>query len=356
MNDLNDICVLVTSCIAPNQNIIGLELIDSAQRKKQYIEALCYLANQTRIKKIVYCDNSNIDISLDVKKYISERTDLDIEWLRYREEPSDIVRFGKGYGEGDIIKYAINNSKVLRNTKWMAKVTGRLAVQNLNQIIKRIEDDDIYIDIRKTNGKDEADTRFYIVKTDVYKKKFIDIYKKVRDRDGIFLEHVFAEELKKNMVVRKAIKPSPIICGISGSTGFLYKKPELKYVIWNKIYKNKNYEIEDGLYSQMVISNALWDEKYSLLERKKIAIFGAGLYGRVFYRSAAKKCRIQIWVDKNYKKISRLYGKKISNPECIKKSKLDYIVIAVQSKSAYEEIYKCVKLLNEEVDILWMFK
>ncbi len=45
----------------------------------------------------------------------------------------------KGYGEGEIISYALNNSKYLKNSESFYKLTGGLTVENINDVLIDIQ-------------------------------------------------------------------------------------------------------------------------------------------------------------------------------------------------------------------------
>lgn len=91
------------------------------------------------------------------------------------------------------------------------------------------------------------------------------------------------------------------------------------------------------------------------LKNKRIVLYGAGIYGKDFYKQFIdnKKINIVCWVDKYYKNLND-YPIKIEAPENIKNYEFDYIVIAVKNKKIAENIKN--ELLGFEIPkdkVLW---
>ena len=89
----------------------------------------------------------------------------------------------------------------------------------------------------------------------------------------------------------------------------------------------------------------------------KIAIWGAGKVGTVFYKQVihSKYCEIIFWVDESYEEYV-LNGKKVVSPEAIKTADLDCIVIAVKSKEIAERIrHEIIQLTGDLYDVIWEY-
>lgn len=179
--------------------------------------------------KLFFCDNSNYDYDFSKLKIISDKSGKTIEFLKFEGDEKTSI-FGKGYGEGEIIKYAIENSELLKNESCFYKVTGRLIVKNF----------DLFSYFNKNNKniffsptKKVVDTRFFKVEKSFYVNYLLDEYKKVNDSKGYYLEHVYYEKLKnlKPKLSKSFIFPN--IAGVSGSTGEEYKNNFLKLIIKN---------------------------------------------------------------------------------------------------------------------------
>ena len=116
-----------------------------------------------------------------IKKYAEERNKK-LEILSFQGDAQMILQKGKGYGEGEILKYAIDNSKLIEKEDYIIKLTGRLTVSNLDKIIKMATKQEMFINKLSIKGK-IADTRLYIVKKDIYEKVFADIYLEIDDKE-----------------------------------------------------------------------------------------------------------------------------------------------------------------------------
>lgn len=129
--------LLLTSTIRPNPNQPQLKIIDPAERLEDYKKALrffCEELNQRHIDKIVFIDNSGVDLNCLSAEFPSS----DIEWISFYglDYPSE---YHRGYGEFRMVDYAMTNSKTLSQLDaeyriW--KVTGRYIVKNLRSFIR----------------------------------------------------------------------------------------------------------------------------------------------------------------------------------------------------------------------------
>ena len=121
-------------------------------RMKCYVKSISLWCKTSY--KIVIIENSMHDRINDIIKIIennknSESLDLsnnkkinliydNIELISYNENNSSSL-YGKGYGERDSIKYAINNSKLIDNN-FIIKITGRYYIWNLYIIDKFLKE------------------------------------------------------------------------------------------------------------------------------------------------------------------------------------------------------------------------
>lgn len=77
-------------------------------------------------------------------------------------------------------------------------------------------------------------------------------------------------------------------------------------------------------------------ERY--LENKIIVLYGAGRYGRYFYRKMVSRVEIIAWVDSSYMHMPYILGQRIQSPDNIKDLKFDMVFIAVMNGRARREI------------------
>ena len=223
--------LLLSSCIqvsAPYTKLKSANL-----RLKSTLESLKQWIKIAPTQKIVICDGSNYDFSNDCKNLFPQHK---IECLNFRNDEYAVAKYGKGYGEGEIIKYALKKSKFLMNEDFFIKCGGQIYIKNFKKIINSwngLFECDLILKrniLRIPIIPHQVDTRFYIVNKKFYIKNFLNRYQKVRDQEGNFLEHEFFNALLNinHKVGKYFISEKPEINGISGTYGSEYST--------NKVY------------------------------------------------------------------------------------------------------------------------
>lgn len=226
MLDMNKTVLLITGCIKPNPNAFQLSLTDVNLRLQQYIDCIKWSVEFTRFVNIVFVENSGYPIDNGLIEFANKRRKR-LEWLSFTGNEKMIASCGKGYGEGEIIEYALKNSVLLKEATYFCKLTGRLKVDNVNQFIKLADMNETYfwtIGLNKIKTISSGiETRFYGIPTKVYKAVFVDAYKDVFDKNGMWLERVFYHRYKATNINCRRIALYPDFSGQSGSMGVNYK-------------------------------------------------------------------------------------------------------------------------------------
>ena len=220
--------IIITGTIKPNK-IKDLTLRDTDERLAQYRKALLYLIKLRPDADIVFCDNSNYgteafaDITQKAKK-----SNINLEVLSFQGSSEAIAEHGKGYGEGEIVRYVLENSSLAQDNDYMIKITGRLAVHNISTIVKRVDTDRIYFNVPNIHRRDIYDTRLYGMPIQLFRGYFIDEYLNVYDDKGYFLEHAYRDAILNNHLKVRNFPSYPRITGSSGSGGTSYDYTEWK--------------------------------------------------------------------------------------------------------------------------------
>ena len=215
--------LLITGCASPNPNVPHLKVKERAEREKQYYESIKYYITSTPIKNIIYCDNSLAQKSYEIAR-LAKKNNKEFEWLAFEGNQKKVIEQGKGYGEGEIIYYAITHSRIIKEDSYLIKVTGRLIVKNLSFILKFTNPRQIYFHpIKTVDGRIYINTRLYMMPVVIYRSYFVDAYKQVDDRNLFFLEHAFGSAVKDNSIKFNCFITAPIYEGISGSKGNVYQ-------------------------------------------------------------------------------------------------------------------------------------
>jgi len=204
----------------------SVALKDPAQRISHTLESIeKWLAVHPDIR-LVICDGSGHDFSESVNRAFP---DSSIESLFFDNDRQLVERHGKGYGEGEIIKYALLNSAFLRDADWFAKCTAKLWVDNFLDCLREWNEfllcrayfADVF-SFKKTK-LEYIDTRFYLVRKSVYLKYFSAAHLKVGEAYGKSIEDNFLQIVLGNNLERVLFASPPVICGVGGGAGKYYK-------------------------------------------------------------------------------------------------------------------------------------
>lgn len=358
---IDNICLVLTACMVPSPDVFALEIKDVNVRKQQYIDSLIFYIRNTNLKKIIFCDNSNFK-ELDEIKKLAEENNKEFEWICFQGNTNKTIEKGKGYGEGEILKYVCENSKLIQRCEYMLKITGRLKITNINHLIRLAKEKKNYVNIYiDKKNQFYADTRCFLIVVSEFKKYLINEYENVNDKLGETLELCIGNKIMNSEMSYNAFITYIGYEGVSGSTGLKYHlnvrdKIYLSFRQFGKfMFKRKAvYEPIENYQSGIVLDESEWSRKFSDFSNKRLAIYGAGILGKRLYKLCIKHCVIIIWADGNYKKIKRQYGKKIESPDSIKFKKVDYVVIAVTDLCVFKEIYEMLKIQQmQETRIAW---
>ena len=125
----NNYIILLTGCINP-QGMILTKLQDKEIRLKQYLYAINWYLEHTYLP-IVFVENTNFNLSPHYTDIMySDR----FEYITFDGNHYDKTK-GKGYGEALIIKHAFNHSTFIKENTCIIKITGRLIVQNVLELL-----------------------------------------------------------------------------------------------------------------------------------------------------------------------------------------------------------------------------
>lgn len=226
--------LLVTAAInIENKNVPFTKIVSKNYRIEQYENALDWLIENTpNLDGIVFCDNTNFLLQNANIIEKADRYKKKLEVMAFQSDYESVVKQGKGYGEGEIIKFALQNSKLLAEADNFYKLTGRLIVKNLNKVISESSKYINYFIVHPAefSGSALVSTVFYKVNVDFYRKNLIDTYKKVDDLNGVYLEKLFYNVLLDCGTNIRSFPIFPKISGKSGSTGDLYDYSPIKLI------------------------------------------------------------------------------------------------------------------------------
>lgn len=220
---------IITGTINPPQQMGQLTLRDEKERLRQYEESIRFFLESGAFSKIVFCENSNYGAERFSRLFeIAESRGIELEFLSFQGDGKESCIHGKGYGEGEIMEYVFSHSAVARGETYFVKITGRLKVDNIRDIVIRIDQNKTYFNIPNRTKRDIYDTRLYGMPVGQFRCLFINAYDQVMDNEGIFLERVYTRLLQENKIRVHNFPKYPRFVGISGSGGAIYSYTEWK--------------------------------------------------------------------------------------------------------------------------------
>lgn len=239
--------ILLTSCVIVSDHSVSLK--DENSRIRLTIESIeKWLAISSDLR-LVICDGSNFDFS---KIVLEKFPKAKIECLFFENNKELVGLYGKGYGEGEIVKYALQNSVYLKESDFFAKCTAKLWVENFFECLKCWNGTFLckgyfsnVFSFKKTQFS-YVDTRFYLVNKSFYLKNLVSAYLNVGGEQGLSLEHCFRDVILKEQYKKIMFNVPPVICGVGGGSGTYYKnnlKRRIKEVIrlWI-VRRNKSFD------------------------------------------------------------------------------------------------------------------
>lgn len=358
---LESICLVMTGCISPSEKVIELCVKDKDYREQQYINAILFYIENTTIKNIVFCDNSVQPVNEMLCRKAREKR-KNFEWLSFQGNYEKTEQLGKGYGEGEILEYVLNNSELIYKCKYMAKITGRLRLLNIDTVLRFLFASEYHFSSYFDEGKHLfIDTRFFVAETDRFRDKFLDAYKNVNDRKGIFYEYAIANRIQERGIAFRDFPLALNIVGDSGSSGYSYRwtwkmliKKSIPLFYYYFFHKGHLCRAESERNEELIWGEYVWHSNFRELEGKKVVLYGAGKIGNKFYELSQNHCIIIAWVDGNYRKIRRQKGVKITSPTVLDTLVFDYIMIAVKNENVVEQIKDNIREMGiSDNKIVW---
>lgn len=227
-----DIPVLLTSSVVAHD--MSVRLKDTDERARLALESVAEWLKMEPTQSLVLCDGSGFDFSDAVQQQFPGAR---IECLHFENDQEMIHRFSRGYGEGEIVRYAVRHSRFIAEAGCFAKCTSKLWVENFCQCAGEWNGRFVgkgilmnaFTPLRKTEFA-YIDTRFYIASVGFYRQHFEEAHKRIGMRAGkaFSLEDSFHEIALEQKLQGILLRRSPVICGVGGGTGVYYRNTPLR--------------------------------------------------------------------------------------------------------------------------------
>lgn len=224
--------LIITGTISVRKKVPYLILVDEKERLLQYLNSIEFYINNSDFDTIIFGENSNYYYEHINDIYeLANKSGKKFEWISFKGNIKRTVKRGKGYGEGEILSYVLENSKYKDNIQCFAKITGRIKIVNINKILKRLDyhrnyfNPDVNLMKIVKEKKPLIDTRFYFVQVEFYNTFLKNLYRSTNDRKGIQIESCFFQVLKNKKYSNFPIYPN--VVGICAGNGLDYSKEHL---------------------------------------------------------------------------------------------------------------------------------
>ena len=215
---MSDVLVFITATFNCGQTP-QVKRHDPEARKQDYLSAFRFWISLNCDADIVFCENSNADLSSfrEVVARYSGKTAVRL--LSFAGNDGAQMK-GKGYGEIEMLRYAFDVIPELKNYRYVLKVSGRYLVKNGADIVDQIGrmSADLICDIH--TNLTYADTRTVAFKPHVVQSHLIPYQNELDETRGVIIEHLMARCLHRTLLAGGSWAPfpcTPVCDGISGS-------------------------------------------------------------------------------------------------------------------------------------------
>jgi hypothetical protein len=226
----NHVPILLTSSVIAHDT--GVRLSDPSDRARLALESIQQWRAIAPNNPIVICDGSHFDFKPLVAGLPGSAP---LECLHFHNDVERVKQQGRGYGEGEIVRHAVEHSELIREAGHFVKCTSKLWVENFdtcmmqwngNLLIKAVFDN--VFSIHKPIKLAYIDTRFYVMNVAIYRNHFLHAHESINPDEGYSLEESFLDTIQKNQLKGCLMSPPPIICGVGGGTGKYYNTSSVR--------------------------------------------------------------------------------------------------------------------------------
>jgi hypothetical protein len=215
--------VLITTATSPPEGMPFLQMTNVAARFITAKAAAFFWAAQG-VEQLVIADATGSTLLKEDEVTLLSAMNVAVEQIHYQQDDALITSRGKGYAEGELIKFALNESDFLQNETSFFKCTGKVYCRNFAQIQQTIEAHRIRNIFWKHLGEGDitkpwADTRFFYTTKYFCEQYLLPAYMNADDHTSAaeyFVFNMLNETLPQSKTLR------PLLSGFEGGTGHPY--------------------------------------------------------------------------------------------------------------------------------------
>jgi hypothetical protein len=228
--------ILITTAISAPANTPALRMTDSNMRSITTKAAIYFWVGQGQ-KRLVICDATGTNV-LDAQELAAIRTQgVNIEQLSYQQDGALLAQRGKGYAEGQLIKFGVQNSQLLRQSEYFFKCTGKIFCRNfaaIADLIARNNIGNMFWRLFENSLVDRnlVDARFFYTSCADFQRLILPAYEQATETR--ILEYHLSVGLDS---LSRGTSFRPQLSGFSGALGTQYQESylgelELAYPCW----------------------------------------------------------------------------------------------------------------------------
>ena len=197
----------------------ALRMTSSGMRAITTKAGIFFWAGQGQ-KNIVICDSTGVNVLTSEEMATIRSAGIEIEQIAFKQDDSLVVQKGKAYAEGELIAFAIRNSRLLSSSGHFFKCTGKLFCRNFNQIWDLIVKNNIGTMFWKLYehslvDRNLADARFFYTSIADFERLAVAAYRRATETQ--ILEHLLAVSLHAQLNKGASVRPQ--LSGFSGGLG-----------------------------------------------------------------------------------------------------------------------------------------
>jgi len=232
LSNIHHIPILLTSSVVAHDKAVRLQ--DPAERARLAMESVQQWRAIAPGNPLVLCDGSGFDLQPMVATLAGSGP---VECLHFQNNVELVLRHGRGYGEGEIVRHALEHSTLIRSAGCFAKCTSKLWVQNFStcmqpwngQLLMKGVFDNVFSP-RNVTKLAYIDTRFYAMDVRTYRQHFLHAHESIQAQGGYGLEESFRDIFLYKQLQGCLMSPPPVINGVGGGTGVYYRNTALRQI------------------------------------------------------------------------------------------------------------------------------
>lgn len=210
--------LLITSAMAPPANTPTLKMTDRNMRSITTKAAIFFWVAQGQ-KNIVICDSTGSSVLTAEELSTIRKLNVGIEQIAYRQDEALVVEKGKGFAEGQLIQFAVQNSELLMRSGHFFKCTGKVFCRNFSAIWELVVKNNIENIFWKlyehSRDRNLIDGRFFYTSIAEFQRLVLPAYS--QSSESQILEYHLSQSVQSQL--RAAASLRPLLSGFSGGLG-----------------------------------------------------------------------------------------------------------------------------------------